>query len=279
MAGHDFQEGLKNYRDMSYLDGTLTRWEDSIEAFNDMIATRDTALAERLPQADALLAAQPLPPMVARRDAFDAQLESAQRTGDVSLLGTTTERAQWQQVLDIEQAIAAQPADDANAEQRAKLRLIKGVLYWRLNQQFKARMLDDRRQLKALETDLQESSERFDRLAGIRDQAGANRQEFTTRLTAMAERLNTLHARLKDTRTLQATYLAELGVHELQQQQERLGTYQVQARYSLAAIYDKAATPDLPAKKPAAEPAAAEPATEAAPAITPMPTPAPEPRP
>jgi hypothetical protein len=279
MAGHDFQEGLKNYRDMSYLDGTLTRWEGSIEAFNDMIATRDTALAQRLPQADALLAAQPLPPMIARRDAFNAQLEGAQRTGDVSLLGTTTERAQWQKVLAIEQAIAAQPADDSNAEQRAKLRLIKGVLYWRLNQQFKARMLDGRRQLQALETDLQESSERFDRLAGIRDQAGANRQEFTTRLTAMAARLNSLHARLKDTRTLQATYLAELGVRELQQQQERLGTYQVQARYSLAAIYDKAATPDLPAKKPAAEPAAAEPATEAAPAITPMPTPAPEPRP
>jgi len=228
-----------------------------------------------------LLAAQPLPPMVVRRDAFDAQLEGAQRTGDVALLGTTTERAQWQKVLAIEQAVTAQPADDSNAEQRAKLRLIKGVLYWRLNQQFKARMLDGRRQLKALETDLQESSERFDRLAGIRDQAGANRQEFTTRLTAMAERLNTLHARLKDTRTLQATYLAELGVRELQQQQERLGTYQVQARYSLAAIYDKAATPDLPAKKPAAEPApepaAAEPAAEAAPATTPAP--APEPRP
>jgi chromosome segregation ATPase len=153
------------------------------------------------------------------------------------------------------------------------------VLYWRLNQQFKARMLDGRRQLQALESDLQESDERFARLAGIRDQAGANRQEFTTRLDAMAGRLATLHARLKDTRKLQATYLAELGVHELQQQQERLGTYQVQARYSLAAIYDKAATPDQPAKKPAAEAALPEPATEPAPAPAPAPTPTPEPRP
>jgi hypothetical protein len=95
----------------------------------------------------------------------------------------------------------------------------------------------------------------------------------------MEDRLSALHARLNDTRTLQATYLADLGVHELQQQQERLGTYQVQARYSLAAIYDKAATPDLPAKKPAAdpapEPAAPEPAAEAAPATTPTPEPRP----
>jgi len=39
LAGHDFQEGLKNYRDLAFLGGTLARWQDSIIAFDDMIAT------------------------------------------------------------------------------------------------------------------------------------------------------------------------------------------------------------------------------------------------
>jgi len=56
LAGHDFQEGLKNYRDLVYLNGTLERWGDSMGAFQDMIETRERAYAERLPRADALLA-------------------------------------------------------------------------------------------------------------------------------------------------------------------------------------------------------------------------------
>src|SRR5439155_5024878 len=56
LAGHDFQKGLKNYRDLLYLNGTLERWGDSMGAFEDMIETREHAYAERLPRADALLA-------------------------------------------------------------------------------------------------------------------------------------------------------------------------------------------------------------------------------
>ena len=56
LAGHDFQEGLKNYRDLVFMGHTLDRWGDSMEAFGDMIDTREHAYAERLPRADALLA-------------------------------------------------------------------------------------------------------------------------------------------------------------------------------------------------------------------------------
>src|SRR2546429_4668402 len=43
LAGHDFQEGLKNYRDLVYLNGTLERWGDSMGALEDMIETREHA--------------------------------------------------------------------------------------------------------------------------------------------------------------------------------------------------------------------------------------------
>ena len=55
MAGHDFQEGLKNYRDLSFLGSTLDVWSDSTQAFGDMIDTRERAYAQRLPQVDQLL--------------------------------------------------------------------------------------------------------------------------------------------------------------------------------------------------------------------------------
>ena len=42
----------KNYRDMVYLGSTLARWGDSMDAFQDMIDTRERAYAERLPRVD-----------------------------------------------------------------------------------------------------------------------------------------------------------------------------------------------------------------------------------
>jgi hypothetical protein len=273
MAGHDFQEGLKNYRDMSYLDATLTRWNDSLEAFGDMIATRDRAFAELIPQADELLVAQPVTPLTARRDALRGQLEDAQRAGDAAMLGTSEQRAQWQRVRAVEQALASLPVDESTAEQRAKLRLVKGVLYWRMNQDFRARVLTSRKSLLEADAALAESAARFGRLAGVRDQVGGNRQQFTERLAALQSRLTVLHARLDDSRKQQSDYLAELGAGQLASQQERLGTYQVQARFSLASIYDKASTPVVQEKQPTADDALAPSEPEAA-----EPTPA-EPKP
>ena len=40
LADNDFQEGLKNYRDMAFLQRTLRHWDDSMEAFAAMIDTR-----------------------------------------------------------------------------------------------------------------------------------------------------------------------------------------------------------------------------------------------
>ncbi len=68
LAGHDFQEGLKNYRDLVYLGHTLDHWSESMEALGDMIDTRERAYAERLPRADALLASGAADALQRRRE-------------------------------------------------------------------------------------------------------------------------------------------------------------------------------------------------------------------
>jgi hypothetical protein len=72
----------------------------------------------------------------------------------------------------------------------------------------------------------------------------------------------------------QNRYLQYVAVAELAQQEERLATYRIQARYELATILDRAANPEA---APAPAPGVAAP-TEAAPAPSTEPEqPAPEP--
>ena len=270
LAGHDFQEGLKNYRDLAFLGGTLARWQDSIVAFDDMLATRERAYAERVPQADAVLGSGRLDQYGADRVTAGGRLDQIEASQDVSALGTPEERNQWERIMRLEAALLTAPNDDETNVIREKTRLAKGVLYWRLAENFKARVWNERRTLKDLDQALREAQNRWVRVQKARSSTPDNTGEFAARVAALRARLDAAQTRLADVAKQQNGLLEGLARDELAQQKERIGTYQIQARFALAAIYDRAAAP--PAAVPANAPQESQgeletvPGEEAAPA-------------
>lgn len=240
LAGHDFQEGLKNYRDLTYLGRTLERWGESMQAFRNMIDTRERAYAERLPRTDELLASDVLERHQRARDELEGRLNAIEAQGDVAALGSPEEREQWARILRIEAELAGAPDDEETAELRERLRLVKGVLYFRLNESFKARMWRERRTLKDLDLALHEAQSRWIRVERARKSVPTNTGEFAERIAALQERIDALQIRLVEAARKQNAYLAQLAVKELQGQKDRLATYQVQARFALATMYDRA---------------------------------------
>ena len=61
LASHEFQEGLKNYRDLRIMQRNLDRWRDSLEAFDGMISAREQAIIDQEPRKQALLARADIP--------------------------------------------------------------------------------------------------------------------------------------------------------------------------------------------------------------------------
>lgn len=251
LAGHDFQEGLKNYRDLAYLGTTLTRWADSMEAFNNMIDTREKAYAERLPRADAMLAGGALDQDQHARDELEGRLNAIETESDFAALGSPEERDQWARIERLEAALATAPDDEESANLRDRLRLVKGVLYWRLNESFKARLWRERRTLKDLDLALHEAQARWIRVDKARKSVPTNTGEFAARISVLQQRIDALQIRLVDAAKKQNDYLAALAVKELEGQKDRLATYQIQARFALASMYDRAANADVAQPKPA----------------------------
>lgn len=246
LAGHDFQEGLKNYRDLSFMGTTLERWGDSMAAFGDMVETRERAYAQRLPRADALLASGAADAMQHRRDDIESRLKAIETSQDVAALGSPQEREQWARIQQLEAALAAAPNDEENAALRERLRLVRGVLYFRLKDQFKSRLWQQRRTVKDLDAALHEAQTRWIRVERARKTAPTNTGEFATRIASLQQRIDALQLRLVATSQKQNDYLAQLAVAELQAQKQRLATYQIQARYALASMYDRAANEPTP---------------------------------
>jgi predicted negative regulator of RcsB-dependent stress response len=243
LAGHDFQEGLKNYRDLVFMGGTLENWGESMDAFADMIGTRERAYAERLPRADALLSSDAVGKLEQRNASLEGELRDIESHHDVAALGTEDERAQWARVQRLEAALAGAPDTPENAETRARLKLVKGVLYYRLEEAYAARLWQEHRGLKDLNLALHEAQSRWIRVERARRNMPVNTGEFATRVAALRQRIETLQTRLAAAEEKQGAFLAQIAVHELEQQKDRLAIYQVQARFALASMYDRAANP------------------------------------
>jgi hypothetical protein len=252
LAGHDFQEGLKNYRDLTFMGKMLDHWGDSMEAFGDMIDTRERAYAERIPRVDALLSSGAVDKLQQRRTELESRVSAIEKGEDVAALGSDEEREQWARIQRLEAALAGAPDTPENAELRERVKLVKGVLYFRLNDSFKARMWQQHRSIKDLDLALHEAQSRWIRVDRARKSVPNNNGEFAARVAALKERIDALQARLAVSEQKQSAYLAQLAVQQLEQQKDRLASYQVQARFALATMYDRAANEENARKEPGA---------------------------
>jgi hypothetical protein len=206
------------------------------------------------------MAATDLDALTQKRVDFESRINEIEKSNDVAALGTPDEQRTWARIKRIDDFVQMHPDDPDLAEMRDKARLLKGVMYWRLSESFKARLWNERRSVKELEGSLIETQKRAVQVQQARAAVPTNTGTFADRVAVTSARMDGLQARLEALTDKQAHYLQDLAIEELGRQRQRIETYQVQARFELAAIYDK--TVNKPGAKPqdAVPPAAAPPA-------------------
>ena len=251
LASNEFQEGLKNYRELNFLSRNLDGWREDVSAYDDMLDTRQEAYRERVPKADAVLAATDLDRLTQKRVDFESRINQIEKSDDGRGPGHARGAANVA-ALEARRGLLlrAHPDDPDLAEMREKLHLMRGVVYWKLSASFKARLWNERRSVKELEAELKETQKRAvlvrQALAGVPTNTGA----YEGRVAAIRARMDVLQQRLADVSAQQNRYLQALAIGELERQKQRISTYQIQARYELAAIYDRAENGKPKAAKP-----------------------------
>ena len=241
LASNGFQEGLKNYRDLLQLNRNLDRWTESLGAFDDILDTRQRAYEQRLPVIDASLASVDLSAMAERRVELESRLQVIERTEDVVALGTAKEQENWARITAMEPHLAALPDDAASDEMRAKHRFLRGLQLWDLQRDYKARLWAERKGLSDLDRQLREAQRLHHQVSSSRDDWPEKFTALTARIEGLQPRVDALRASAEITLAQQQQFLQHIAVDELKAQRDRLNTYMVQARFALAAIYDRAA--------------------------------------
>jgi len=245
IAGHEFQEAFKNFRDLRLLARNLDEWRDNLGVYGAMLANRRQGFAERLPKVRAQAGAIDIERLQQRSDANAAALHEAEAAADGAAFADARERELRQRLDRVGATLAGLPpdADVSLTEARERMRRVAGALAWQLAHEYPARAWDAKKAQGRTEAALAEARVHDGDLDRAQRDEPARFEAFARRIAELEARLNALIPRVADLAQAQQSALQEIAVAQLATQKERLAGYTAQARYAVAQLYDRATEP------------------------------------
>jgi hypothetical protein len=255
-ADHRFQQALTRWADLQWVQGELQRWMRSLPAFDDMLQLRQAAFAQRLaPTLDgAQDHAHGLQALAQTRTALQAEVDAAEQAGDGVALADERQRAQLQRLQQVHRDLAALGADpnsdpdpdpdpDHNhAALAARARRVDGVLRWQLAHAQPERLWAARKALHTVDQALLQGQDRLRALVLAREQQPARFAALAARTQRLARTLADLQPRVVALADEQRVALQTLAVAVLDEQQQQLAAYRLQAQLLQAQLQDGALT-------------------------------------
>ncbi|MGD8842746.1 MAG: hypothetical protein PVJ83_04645 [Gammaproteobacteria bacterium] len=241
LSGNEFQESLKDYRDLGFLSTLLGQWLASIDLYHDMVDARRQAYQARAPGVRKRLARQEAAGLQARWRQFDDLVKAESEHGDPVHLATGKEKQQWALLEDVKIRLANLPDEAHYDDMRARADWLQGVLYWQLSADYKKRLWNVRKQLTGIESQLQETVDRHHQVEDDLENIKAGFQGYDRRIEALRTRILGLLPGIAAARDQSGQHLQQLALAELETRMQRLMSYRSQARYALARSYDQLA--------------------------------------
>ncbi len=238
-AQHEFQEAFKNYRDLRFLSKNLEEWRDKLGVFDDMLATRRKAFADRLPQVRERAGGIGLGGLQKRGDAVAAEVSRAEAAPDGAAFADAKQVDLLERVARVQAALKDAGAGAELDALRERLRLASGALSWQLAQHQGTRAWQAKKELVIIDDQFTQARQRDAALAQAQRDEPVRFDAFGKRIAALAPLLNAAIPRVAALSKEQQGAVQEIAVAELTRQKERLAVYATQARFAVAQLYDR----------------------------------------
>lgn len=241
MAAHDFQESLKNYKDLADLRQHLTIWLQNLSVYEDIIELRRQYYEPLLPgiekQFKKLDSRMRL--RIEQRDRLNERIRSLLILRRPEYLATANERALLDRLEKIRVDIEANP-DAVTEETLYRLRRLRGLLDWRIKSEFDQRLTKAYKNLQDLDGVIDDLNKQYRAFVRTRQAATQSYEGYTIPIQKLRTHLTETEAKLKRIMARQGRVLEKMAINELDRRRKRLEEYQIKARFALAESYDRA---------------------------------------
>jgi tetratricopeptide (TPR) repeat protein len=246
MASQEFQEAVKNYQDLIYLDYVLDRWQDSLPTFELMLKERRALYQQKLPEIDKNAALKSIEAFQAEQDSFAREVARIEETNDIFALANDEERDMLEVLGDIQHRLGTLSGQRKLNAQEEKYKLYKGILYWQISSDFVPRLWQLKKGLKEVDQALTDARAAEASLKTAWQQAPKTFEGFQSRISGQQARIDQLKKKVAASRRLQEQQIQTLALDAIRQYRRRLNSYQIRARFALARILDSMNKADTP---------------------------------
>lgn len=245
LALNSIQEILKDMRDLGVLDQYLSEWRDRLVALDWAQALQYQRRQQALRDHPELKLNADLEQLQQRRNEIADRLQQAQQNRDGSMLMDDKDIAVSKRLERVRNHIdyLQQHGQDVSAANES-YRRYRGILLWRMQENFAARSWQMTKELRDLDTQLALSQ--LDKISVGHLVERAKAPEQGERIRALDTRLQTVLNNIHRAQAQGDKVLRERSIAELQQQRARLTVYLSRAKLAEARLLDKGTTEALP---------------------------------
>ena len=241
MAAHDFQESLKNYKDLADLRENLATWLHDLTVYEDIIELRRRYYEPLLPTIEKKFKKldSRMRLRIEQRDRLNERIHSLLILRRPEYLATAEERALMDRLTRIKVDLEANPASATEAI-LYRLKRLSGILDWRIKSDFDHRLTKTYKNLKDLDGVIDDLNKQYRAFIRTRQAATQSYEGYTIPIQQLRTNLTETQAKLKRIMARQGRVLEQMAINELDKRRKRLEEYQIKARFALAESYDRA---------------------------------------
>ncbi len=249
ISSHDFQESLKNYRDLLFIKKNLNKWQASIHVFDDIIDVKTAANAELKPKAEARLRQLSEQNHAKSIQMLADKIVAIERDEDALAFADSVELEKLHQLRSIEYRLAynlenledkleiVKLVERADKLQK-KQRLLDGVLKWELLTSYKIRLRKLNKSLAELQAENRNADQFKANIEEIIKSLPQSYDGYRQRLRDAAQDMQTATVQVEALLQQYEGSLQSMLRDELLAIKEKIEIYRSQALLAVAHIYD-----------------------------------------
>src|SRR5690242_4810107 len=242
MASHDFQTALHNYLDLEDLRSRFISWKTSLDAFDDIIRLRGQNYEPLLPEVDAQFRDldSRMRLRIEQRKHLAERLQTILTAPRPDYLATAEEQIAGERIARIEKQLG-NSNDPESLVLRQRADRLHGALTWRQETEYNERLTAAYVHLSELNAPIDTLTRQYDAFVRTRQAATHSYVGYDKQISQLRQRVDDARQRVELLMARQGHLIEVVAINQLDARRNRLVAQQTEARYGVAASYDRAA--------------------------------------
>ncbi len=176
---------------------------------------------------------------LSQRDSIEKRLHAMLTAPCPEQLETADERLTILRLNQLERKLTA-AVPDASSDAKARIKRLRGVLYWNMYTEYDRRLTEAFRHLHDLNSEIDRMRMEYSSFIRTRQAATQSYEGYDDVIRRLGERIAVARKNVDELMSRQGKILETMAVTELSRRRDRLEKFQVDARFAMADSYDRA---------------------------------------